>query len=111
MDGGVGQVLAVQRYTVGSWPLAFELTQDNVMFAGMRLEGKVVLTARVDQDGDAMTKQAGDIEGTSPPVAVPAQGAVPVELLLDTVRSQAVSAPSPAGMPPGHPPPLPAGHP
>ncbi len=110
--GASGPVLAVQRYTVGSWPLPFSLTQDNVMLAGMHLSGKVVLTARVDQDGDAMTKQVGDIEGTSPPISVPAQN---VKLVLDTVRAQAAGAPSPPGlgesaMPPGHPA-LPAEHP
>jgi hypothetical protein len=105
--GSAGPVLAVQRYTTSTWPLSFELTQDNVMLAGMRLSGKVVLTARVDQDGDAMTKQAGDIEGTSPPITVPAQN---VALVLDTVRTQAAGSPSPPGMgdsssalPPGHP--------
>jgi hypothetical protein len=111
---GVGPPVAVQRYAVGSWPQNFELTQDNVMIAGTRLEGRVVLSARVDQDGDAMTKQVGDIEGATPPISVPAQG---VDLVLDTVRTQAAGGPSPpnmggggGAMPPGHPA-LPPGHP
>lgn len=129
MDGAPGPVVAVQRYTVGAWPQPFELTQDNVMLAGMSLKGKVVLTARVDQDGDAMTKQPGDIEGATPAITVPAQS---VDLVLDKVRTEAAGAPSPAGMgeahpgpgmgagmgmPPGHPamppghPAMPAGHP
>jgi hypothetical protein len=110
----MGPPLAVQRYTVGAWPMPFELTQDNVMLSGTKLQGKVVLTARVDQDGDAMTKQVGDIEGVSAPVTVPAQG---VELVLDQVRTQAAGGPSPTGMggggggmPPGHPS-MPPGHP
>jgi hypothetical protein len=110
--GGVGPVVAVQRYSVSAWPLPFELTQDNVMLAGTKLSGKVVLMARVDQDGDAMTKQPGDLEGTTAPISVPAQT---VELVLDKVRTEAAGAPSPAGMgqpqmPAGHPA-MPAGHP
>ncbi len=96
LDGGaVGPVLAVQRYTIGSWPLAFELTQNNVMITGMPFSGRAVLTARIDQDGDAMTKEIGDIEGVSQPITIPAQG---VSVLLDKVRTEAAGAPSPPGM-------------
>lgn len=113
-DGAPGPVVAVQRYTVGTWPLDFELNQHNVMISGTRLEGKVVLSARVDQDGDAMTKQPGDLEGTSTPLTVPAQGEATAKLILDSVRTQAVSPPglggSPSSAPPGHPA-LPPGHP
>lgn len=114
--GGTGPVVAVQRYNVGAWPQPFELTQDNVMLAGMSLKGKVVLTARIDQDGDAMTKQPGDIEGATPPITVPAQS---VELVFDKVRTEAAGAPSPSGMGEAHGQPgmgggamgMPAGHP
>jgi hypothetical protein len=113
---GAGPVLAARKLTVGGWPLSFELSQSDVMMEGVKLSGKVVLTARVDQDGDAMTKQPGDVEGLSQPLSVPAQG---VQLILDTVRTEAAGGPSPAGMggmggapsmPAGHPT-LPTGHP
>lgn len=124
--GGPGPVLAAKRLTVGAWPQPFELSASDVMISGMSLSGKVVLGARVDQDGDAMTKQSGDVEGISTPVEVPASGVV---VLLDKVRTEAAGAPSPPGMggmggamPAGHPavgsdpggaaaPGLPAGHP
>jgi len=124
--GGPGPVLAAKRLTVGAWPQPFELSASDVMISGMSLSGKVVLGARVDQDGDAMTKQAGDVEGISAPVEVPASGVV---VLLDKLRTEAAGAPSPPGMggmggsmPVGHPavgsdpsgaaaPALPAGHP
>ena len=131
--GGPGPVLAAKRLTVGAWPQPFELSASDVMISGMSLSGKVVLGARVDQDGDAMTKQPGDVEGISTPVEVPASGVV---VLLDKLRTEAAGAPSPPGMggpagggagmggslPAGHPavgadpsgaaaPALPAGHP
>lgn len=124
--GGPGPVLAAKRLTVGAWPQPFELSASDVMISGMALSGKVVLGARVDQDGDAMTKQAGDVEGISAPVEVPASGVV---VLLDKLRTEAAGAPSPPGMggmggamPAGHPavgadtgggaaPGLPSGHP
>lgn len=117
--GAPGQVLAVKRLTAGSWPMTFELTGSDVMIAGTSLQGKVVLTARIDQDGEAMTKQPGDIEGQLGPIEVPNSS---VELTLDTVRTQAAGAPGGpmgggggamgGGMPPGHPPTgMPAGHP
>lgn len=117
---GVGPPVAVQRYAAGTWPLPFELTQANVMLEGTQLRGKVVLSARVDQDGDAMTKQVGDLEGATKPIVIPAKG---IELVLDTVRTQEAGAPSPPNMggmggggmgggqmPAGHPA-LPPGHP
>jgi hypothetical protein len=121
--GGPGPVLAAKRLTVGVWPQPFELSESDVMLAGSSLQGKVVLGARVDQDGDAMTKQVGDVEGISKPVDVPAKDVV---VLLDKIRTEAGGMPSPPGMgggqlPPGHPstgmPPghpatgMPAGHP
>ncbi len=106
---GVGPVLAAKRLTVGAWPQPFEITDSDVMISGMQLQGRVVVSARVDQDGDAMTKSVGDVEGASPPVDLPAAA---LQLTLDTVRTQEAGAPSPAnlgggfgggGMPPGHP--------
>ena len=114
--GGAGPVLAAKRLTVGAWPQPFELSANDVMISGTSLKGKVVLGARVDQDGDAMTKQVGDVEGISTPFEVPANGVV---VLLDRLRTDAAGAPSPPSMggmggtmPAGHPPTeLPAGHP
>lgn len=89
-----GPPLAVKRLTVGSWPQPFELSAADAMMPGLTLRGQVVLTARIDQDEDAMTKQPGDIEGTLV-VNVPANS---VELRLDKVRTEAAGAPSPPGL-------------
>jgi hypothetical protein len=75
-----GPPLAVQRL---SWKpgLPFELTERQAMIGGTQLTGDVIVTARYDQDGDALTKQAGDVMGQAR-VTIPADT---VALALDTV--------------------------
>jgi len=55
-----GPPLAVQKLT---WKagLPFELAERQAMIAGTQLTGDVIVTARYDQNGDALTKQAGDL--------------------------------------------------
>jgi hypothetical protein len=52
------------------------------MLAGTTLSGKVVVTVRVDKDGDAITKNPGDVTGQSKPVEPPKKDVV---VALDTV--------------------------
>ena len=70
---------------VGNWggtdDLPFEMTEKQAMIAGTELTGDVVVTARYDQDGDALSKQSGDITG-SIKVKIPADN---VTLTLDEV--------------------------
>ncbi len=75
-----GPPLAVDRvlYTDG---LKFSLTDANAMVAGTELSGDVVITARYDQDSDAISKQPGDVTGQLK-VKVPADN---IEIALDTV--------------------------
>ena len=63
---GKGMLLAVKKHPVTGpdmFPLHYELTQANIMMQGMKLEGEVVLSARIDQDRDALSKTPGDITG------------------------------------------------
>jgi len=46
----------------------------------MRFEGPIALTARLDGDGDAMTRDASDPQTAQPVAVVP--GTLGVELLL-----------------------------
>jgi hypothetical protein len=75
-----GAPLAVDKV---SWKdgLAFELSEKHAMIAGTELTGEVIVSARYDQDSDAISKQPGDVTGLAR-VKVPAEG---VELTLDTV--------------------------
>lgn len=56
-----GPPLAVQRFTDLTFPLKFSLGPENSMIKGMELNGKVYLTARIDGDGNAMSKNPGDL--------------------------------------------------
>lgn len=76
-----GPPLAVDKLTWAAGGVAFELTEEQAMVAGTALSGDVVLTARYDQDSDAMTRQPGDVTGQVR-VTVPAEH---VKLTLDTV--------------------------
>jgi hypothetical protein len=68
-----GPPLAVRRLVAQTFPMPFSLDSRDAMLAGTKLSGKVVVTARVDKDGDAMTKLPGDVIGqskaTEPPSA------------------------------------------
>jgi hypothetical protein len=76
-----GTPLAVDKLVWNGQPLPFELTEGQAMIAGTELAGDVVITARYDQDGDAITKQPGDITG-SLRVKVPADKA---NIFLDDI--------------------------
>lgn len=76
-----GPPLAVEKLTWQKDELPFELTEKQAMIAGTELTGDVVVTARYDQDGDALSKQPGDVTG-SVRVKVPADK---VTLTLDDV--------------------------
>jgi hypothetical protein len=80
-----GPPVAVEKLT---WPaggetagLAFELTEAQAMIAGTQLVGSVVVTAHYDQDGDAISKQPGDLLGAVA-VKIPADA---VTLTLDQI--------------------------
>ncbi|MEO6776046.1 MAG: hypothetical protein ABI467_24000 [Kofleriaceae bacterium] len=76
-----GTPLAVDKLTWTGKDLPFELTEGQAMIKGTQLTGDVVILARYDQDGDAISKQPGDITGQVR-VKVPAEN---VNLFLDTV--------------------------
>jgi hypothetical protein len=77
-----GTPLAVKKLTVAGWPLPFALDSRDAMIAGTKIEGKVVVTARVDKDGDAITKNPGDVTGQSKAVDPPSKSVV---VALDTL--------------------------
>jgi hypothetical protein len=81
-DGApVGPPLAVDKLTWQKDELKFTMTEAQAMIGGTELVGDVVVTARYDQDGDALSKQPGDVVGEIR-VKVPADN---VTLTLDDV--------------------------
>lgn len=58
-----GPPIAVQKLTGKSYPFHFHLTPQNLMMQNASLDEPVNLMVRVDKDGDAMTKNPGDLMG------------------------------------------------
>jgi hypothetical protein len=126
-----GTLIAVKKMPATAFPLPFSLTAGDMPFQNGPFEGELVLTARIDQDGDPLTYEKGDVFGKLPKVPV---GSHDVKLAIDQVQKETESlaggAPIMGGMrgpmqgmgqgpgqgmgqgdlPPGHPG-LPAGHP
>ena len=73
-----GPIMGVKRFTAAELPIQFVLDQRDALGPSVPLTGAVILSARVDKDGDAMTKGAGDVIGVAH-VKVPSSG-VRVEL-------------------------------
>lgn len=73
-DGG--PPFAVRRYDGVKPPFKYELGAENVMLGGAAPK-RLVITVRVDQDGDAMTRQLGDLE-SGPSAAIGPKGSVDV---------------------------------
>lgn len=77
----VGAPIAVDRIIVSELPVEFELTEEHMMVAGTQFDGHVVIEARVDSDGEAMTRVPGDVEGSAQ-AEIPAGG---ISLELDSI--------------------------
>jgi hypothetical protein len=81
-QGGLpGPILAVDRLEVSDFPMPFAIDGSKAMVPGTAFAGKVIVTARVDKDKDAMTKNPGDVEGKAT-TTIPAKHLV---VTLDTV--------------------------
>ena len=75
-----GPPLAVLRIPNPEFPLDFSIGPENVMIPSMRFEGAISLSARLDADGNAMTRGAGDLSSVVQDSLTP--GATGVQLLL-----------------------------
>ena len=76
-----GPPLAVLRVPTPSFPHSFEIGQAQVMIPTLQFDGEIQLSARLDSDGNAMTKLPGDLIGAVATPLVP--GASGVVLVLD----------------------------
>jgi hypothetical protein len=75
-----GPPLAVLRIPNPDFPLEFSIGPENVMIPSMRFEGAISLSARLDADGNAMTRGAGDLSSVVQESLAP--GTTGVQLLL-----------------------------
>jgi hypothetical protein len=76
-----GTALAVDKLTWQADKLAFELGEQQAMVDGTQLTGDVIVQAHYAQDGDALSKAAGDVLGQTR-VKIPADH---VNVVLDKV--------------------------
>lgn len=82
--GGTRPV-AAKRIESPQFPVAFELTNADVMVQGSELRGMLDVMARLDRDGQAGPVQPGDIEGRyAKNPTLP--GGRDFEIVLDTVH-------------------------
>ena len=58
-----GPPAAVKRIDGARFPLAYSLSKQDAMIAGRELSGEVDVTARLDADGNASTREAADLVG------------------------------------------------
>lgn len=75
-----GPPLAVLRIPDPEFPFTFRIGPENVMIPSMRFAGPISLSARLDADGNAMTRGGGDI--SSPVLEALSPGDTDVRLVL-----------------------------
>lgn len=75
-----GPPLAVLRIEGPTFPLEFEIGPGDVMIPSMRFEGPISLTARLDADGNAMTRGDTDLSSAAAEPITP--GTTGVTLIL-----------------------------
>jgi hypothetical protein len=80
-SGGSGRPIAVKLIPAPEFPLEFEIGPDDRMSRETSFEGLLQLSARVDADGDAATRTAGDLQGVAEGAHAP--GTTGVTILID----------------------------
>ncbi len=80
--GGQGPPFAVKRIEGPRFPLEFSVGVGDSMIPNMPFEGAFQISARLDGDGNASSREPGDLHGVYPEELEP--GATGIELVLDT---------------------------
>lgn len=83
--GSAPRPLAAKRIDNPQFPVAFEITNKDMMIEGSELKGMVDVIARLDKDGMAGPAQPGDLEGRfekNPTLP----GATNVEIVINTAH-------------------------
>lgn len=79
--GAAGPPLAVVRTRDPEFPLDFEIGPDDRMIPSIPFAGPLRITARLDGDGNAMTRTPGDLSGAA--VGTYNPGDVGVQVVID----------------------------
>ena len=78
---GGGPPVAVKRLAPARFPFRFELGPDDRMIPTLRFAGPLLLSVRVDTDGNASTREPGDLRGEGREAVNP--GETGVEIVVD----------------------------
>jgi hypothetical protein len=78
-----GPPLAVKRIESPRFPLAFSIGPDDRMIKAMPFAGPLTISARLDADGNAMTRAPGDLQGEAPGLHQPGDSGI--ALVIDQV--------------------------
>jgi cytochrome c-type biogenesis protein CcmH len=81
--GQGGPPTAVRRIEAPRFPLEFEIGPDDRMIQSMPFAGPFQLSARIDADRNAMTRNPGDLQGQAAGSFAP--GARDIEIVIDEV--------------------------
>jgi cytochrome c-type biogenesis protein CcmH len=81
-EGG-GPPLAVKRVESPLFPMDFTIGPDDRMIKAMPFAGPLQLSARLDADGNAMTRAPGDLQGQTPAPHQP--GESDIAIVIDQV--------------------------
>lgn len=104
-DGGrAGQLIAVKKLTGLSFdalPAQFEIGPENTMMQGVPFEGPFVVYARLDRDGDPMTKTDEDLYASVPSAV--SNGAQNLQMTLTKGSPKTAPTPAPASQPSSRP--------
>ncbi len=94
VDQPSGPPALVKRFTQPfSFPIQFELTQQDAMIPDSGFSGKYTITARIAQTGSATPLSKGDLEGKAHLQSIPV-GSKNLQILLNTVSDPNSKAPS-----------------
>lgn len=80
---GGGPPLAVKRVESPKFPFEFSLGPGDRMIQQMPFVGPLQLSARLDTDGNAMTREPGDLQGSAPGMHQP--GDTGIAIVIDQV--------------------------
>ncbi|MEZ4272484.1 MAG: hypothetical protein R3C68_13960 [Myxococcota bacterium] len=84
-QGGRMPVL-VAKYQVTEFPVEFELTPRELMMQGMPIPEAFEIDVRLDQDGDAISRTPGDLQGAAHNVSA---GSEDLSITLDKTITEA----------------------
>jgi cytochrome c-type biogenesis protein CcmH len=79
-SAGAGPPLAVKRIPEPRFPLEFEIGPNDRMIQQLPFSGPLRISARVDGDGNATTREPGDLLGESPGDVEPGDSGVVVTI-------------------------------